>query len=357
MRQMQKLLDLLDIELPIVLAPMAGASTPELVAAVSNAGGLGSYGAAMLSLDQLKSEAARIRTLTNRSYNLGFFCHTTPVVSEAAENNWRAALAPYYDELGVDKNATVTGGRRPFDADYCDAVLAIAPKVISFHFGMPAPELVKRLKDAGHVLIASATTVAEARRLVELGCDAIIAQGFEAGGHRGMFLSMDVATQVGTLALVPQIVDAVDVPVIAAGGIADARGVAAVMALGAAAAQVGTAYMLCPETKVNPAHRAAIKSAADNGTVLTNLFTGRPARGIVNRMIRDFGAINPVAPPFPMAANALTPLRAEAEKRGSGDFTPLWSGQAASLAREMGAGELTKQLAEEARALLRSLAA
>jgi nitronate monooxygenase len=210
---------------------------------------------------------------------------------------------------------------------------------------MPKPELVQRLKAAGMVLMSSATTTAEARRLVDLGADVIVAQGFEAGGHRGMFLTSDISAQVGTMALVPQVVDAVDVPVIATGGIADARGAAAALALGADAVQIGTAYLFCPQAKVSALHRAALRNARDDETVLTNLFTGRPARGLVNRLIRELGPMNTVAPQFPAAANTVTPLRAEAERRGSSDFSPLWSGQAAALAREIDAAELTRNIA------------
>ncbi len=357
MGQTQKLLTMLDIELPVVLAPMAGNSTVELTAAVSNAGGLGSHACALLSREQVIADCARLRTLTNRSFNLNFFCHTAPVDTAAQERAWREKLAPYYVELGVDPNAAPAAVRRPFDETYCDAVLGIGPKVVSFHFGMPRTDLVRRLKDAGIVILCAATTSAEARRAVELGADAVIAQGYEAGGHRGIFLGgdRDIANQVGTLALVPQVVDAVDVPVIAAGGIADARGVAAALALGAAAVQVGTAYLLSPEARVSALHRAALKSARDDSSVLTTLYSGRPARGIVNRLIRELGPMNEVAPPFPTASNALAPLRAEAEKRGSGDFTPLWAGQGAGLAREQGAAELTRSLAAGARDVLAAL--
>lgn len=355
MKRTRELLDLLGIDLPIVLAPMAGNSTPELVAAVSNAGGLGSYGCAMLSREQLIEEAQRMKALTNHSFNLNFFCHVPPNVTVEQERAWRAKLAPYYGELSVDPNVTVSGSRRPFDDEICDAVLAIAPKVVSFHFGMPNADQVRRLKATGMVLMSSATTSTEARRLVELGADVIVAQGFEAGGHRGMFLTSDVSTQVGTMALVPQVVDAVNVPVIASGGIADARGVAAALALGAAAVQVGTAYLFSPQAKVSTLHRAALRAARDDATALTNLFTGRPARGIVNRFIREIGPMSPTAPQFPMAANAVTPLRAQAEQRGSGDFSPLWSGQAAALAREIDAAELTRNLAAGALALLNDL--
>ncbi len=355
MKHTRELLDLLGIDLPIVLAPMAGNSTPELVAAVSNAGGLGSYGCAMLSREQLIDEAARMKALTNRSFNLNFFCHAPPTVTAEQERAWRGKLAPYYQEFGVDPNASAAGSRRPFDQETCDAVLAIGPKIVSFHFGMPDAELVRRLKSAGMVLMSSATTSTEARRLVELGADVIVAQGFEAGGHRGMFLSSDINSQVGTMALVPQVVDAVDVPVIASGGIADARGVAAALALGAAAVQVGTAYLFSPQAKVSALHRAALRAAADDVTVLTNLFTGRPARGIVNRFIRELGPMSPTAPQFPMAANAVTPLRAQAEQRGSGDFSPLWSGQAAALVHETDAAELTRKLATGALQILGDL--
>jgi nitronate monooxygenase len=345
MKRTGELLDLLGIDVPVVLAPMAGASTPELVAAVANAGGLGSYGSAMLTSEQLSAECDRIRALTNRSFNLNFFCHAPPQVTAEQERAWRAKLAPYYAEFGLSGDPPAGALRLPFDEKACDVVLAVAPKVVSFHFGMPKPEHVRRLKDAGMVLLSSATTSAEARRLVELGADVIVAQGAEAGGHRGMFLSSDISSQVGTMALVPQVADAVDVPVIAAGGIADARGAAAALALGADAVQVGTAYLFCPEAKVSALHRAALRGARDDATVLTNLFTGRPARGIVNRFIHELGPMNAVAPQFPAAANAVTPLRAEAERRSSSEFSPLWSGQAAALAREMSAGELTRSLA------------
>ncbi|HWM46101.1 MAG TPA: nitronate monooxygenase [Xanthobacteraceae bacterium] len=357
MRQSHRLMEMLDIDLPIILAPMAGNSTVELTASVSNAGGLGSHACAMLSREQVIQDASRLRTLTNRSFNLNFFCHAPPGDTTAQERAWREALAPYNRELGVDPDQPPPPPRRPFDESYCEAVLGIAPKATSFHFGMPHAHLVHRLKDAGIVILCSATSVAEARHIVDLGADAVIAQGVEAGGHRGLFLShdRDIANQVGTMALVPQVVDAVNVPVIAAGGIADARGVAAAFALGASAVQVGTAYLRCPEAKVSAPHRAALAAARDDSTVLTTLYSGRPARGIVNRLIRELGPMNEIAPPFPTASNALGPLRAEAEKRGSGDFSPLWAGQAAALAKETSAAALTRDLAAGAREVLAAL--
>ena len=213
------------------------------------------------------------------------------------------------------------------------------------------------MKATGAKVISSATTVREAIWLEERGCDAIIAQGFEAGGHRGIFLSEHADRQVGTMALVPQVVDAVKVPVIAAGGIADARGIVAALALGASAVQIGTAYLFCPEAKIVAPHRAALKAALDDDTVLTRVFTGRPARGIVNRVVREVGAMSELPPEFPLAGGALMPLRAKSEPAGSGDFTPLWSGQAMRLGREMPAAEAhAKALVEEAQALLKSAA-
>jgi nitronate monooxygenase len=355
MRSMRKLLDLLDIDIPVIQAPMAGASSAELVAAAANAGALGSYGCARLSPAQLVEEVDRIRALTNRSFNLGFFCHDVPNVTPQQQRAWEARLAPYYSELGVDPASASAPNRAPFDAEMCDTVVAVAPKVVSFHFGLPEPRLVAKLKAAGSIVISSATTVAEAKRLVQLGCDAVVAQGLEAGGHRGMFLDMALDTQVGTFALVPQVVDAVDVPVIAAGAVTDARGAAAAFALGADAIQVGTAYLFCPEAKINPVHREALKTARDDGTALTNVFTGRAARSLVNRLVREVGPMSDVAPQFPAATAALQALSNEASRRGSPDFTPLWAGQAAALGRATSAGELTRSLAHDAFALLRTL--
>ncbi len=217
--------------------------------------------------------------------------------------------------------------------------------MVSFHFGLPSAQLIARVKSWGTKVISSATTVEEALWLEARGVDAVIAQGVEAGGHRGMFLSSDITTQLGTFALLPQVVNAVKVPVIAAGGIADAKGVAAAMALGAAGVQVGTAYLLCPEAKTTPVHRAALKSEAARTTALTNLITGRPARGIVNRIMREMGPMSAAPPAFPLATAAIAPLRAKAESKGSGDFSPLWSGQNASGCREIPAAELTRELA------------
>jgi nitronate monooxygenase len=353
----RRILDLFGIDVPIVQAPMAGATSPEMVIAVSEAGGLGSLGCAMLDPGQLRTELGIIRQRTARPINVNFFCHAVPVPAAEREAAWRKRLEPYYAEFNLDAaNAPAGPLRAPFDQALCDVVAEFKPPVVSFHFGLPDRGLVARVRDTGAKIICSATSVAEARWLESEGCDAIIAQGYEAGGHRGHFLSSDVAGQAGTFALVPQVVDAVGVPVIAAGGIADGRGIVAALALGAAAVQIGTAYLLCPESKVTALHREALKLAADNDTVLTNVFTGRPARGIANRFTREAGPMSPQAPQFPLAANAAAPLRAAGEARGTGDFSALWAGQAAALGRELGAGELTLRLAAEAGERLRALA-
>ena len=344
-----RVLDLFSIKHPIVLAPMAGAIDFELAAAVAEVGGLGSLPCAMLTADQAREQMAKIRARTDKPININFFCHTPPELNNAREARWRERLKPYYQELGIDPVAPVpTSMRMPFDAAFCAVVEETRPTVVSFHFGLPTSNLLARVRAAGCLIMSSATTVAEARWLDERGVDVIIAQGFEGGGHRGMFLTDDVAAQVGTFALVPQVVDAVKVPVIAAGGISDARGIAAAFALGAAGVQIGTAYLHCPESRISAAHRAALSNARDDGTAITNLMTGRPARGIINRVMRDIGPIADIAPAFPLAAGALAPLRAKAEAQGSGDFSPLWAGQAAALGRAMPAGELTRKLADEA---------
>ncbi len=338
---------LLGIELPIIQAPMAGVQVSALAVAVSNAGGLGSLPCATLGLDAMRKELAAIRAKTSKPYNVNFFCHAPPTPNAEREAAWRAALAPYYQEYGIDADTIPAGpGRAPFSSDAADVLGEFKPAVVSFHFGLPSAELLARVRTWGSRIFSSATTVEEARWLEARGVDAIIAQGVEAGGHRGIFLSDDLTTQVGTIALLPQIVRAVRLPVIAAGGIADARGVAAAMALGAAGVQIGTAYLLCPETDTSAVHRAALKSESARHTALTNLFTGRPARGIVNRIMKELGPISTVVPAFPLATSAIAPLRAKAESRGCGDFTSLWSGQNASGCREIPAAQLTRELVQ-----------
>ncbi len=333
-------------ELPIVQAPMAGAQAAAMAIAVSNAGGLGSLPCALLSRESLREELAALREGTSKPFSVNFFCHAAPVPDPAREAAWRARLAPYYAEFDIDPTTISAGaGRAAFDAAAADTLESARPAVVSFHFGLPHAGLLARVKSWGSKVISSATTVDEARWLEAHGVDAIIAQGVEAGGHRGMFLTDDLTTQVGTFAFLPQVVRAVRVPVIAAGGIADARGVAAALSLGAAAVQVGTTYLRSPESLTSAIHRAALASEASRHTALTNLFTGRPARGIVNRAIRELGPMNGAVPAFPLATGALAPIRARAEARGSGDFSPLWSGQNVSGCREAPAARITRELA------------
>jgi nitronate monooxygenase len=340
--------ELLGTELPLVQAPMAGVQGSAMAIAVSEAGGLGSLPCAMLGAEAIHKELTAIRAGTAKPYNVNFFCHAPPQPDAGREANWRAALAPYFAQHGIDGASIAAGaGRNPFSAEAADVLEAFRPPVVSFHFGLPQAALLARVHSWGSKIISSATTVDEALWLQAQGVDAIIAQGLEAGGHRGMFLGSDtdISTQVGTFALLPQVVRAVQVPVIAAGGIADAAGVAAAMALGAAGVQVGTAYLLCPEATTSALHRAALASEAARTTALTNLFTGRPARGIVNRLMRELGPMSGVAPAFPLATTAIAPLRARAEAAGSGDFSPLWSGQNASGCKPVPAAQLTRELA------------
>lgn len=336
---------LLGIGLPLVQAPMAGVQGSALAIAVCEAGGLGSLPCAMLSHDAIRAEVAAIRARTPRPFNLNFFCHAPPTPDAARESAWRALLAPYYREAGLDATANVpTPARAPFDAATADLLEELRPAVVSFHFGLPAPDLLVRARGCGAKILSSATTVAEALWLEARGVDAIVAQGLEAGGHRGHFLSEDLSLQAGTIALLPQVVRAVKRPVIAAGGIADARGVAAALALGAAGVQIGTAYLLCPEATTSAAHRAALRGEAARHTALTNLFSGRPARGVVNRLMRELGPFNAAVPEFPLASTATAPLRAWAQAQGRGDFSPLWAGQNASGCGEIPAAELTRRL-------------
>lgn len=353
----RRLLDLFDIEHPILQAPMAGPCYADMAVAVAEAGGLGSLPTATFSPDQAREQLQIIRQQTAKPINVNFFCHREPVVDEARETTWRQRLKPFYQEFGVDPAAPIpTSNRAPFNDALCRLVEEFKPEVVSFHFGLPEKTLLERVRATGAKITSSATSVDEAVWLERNGVDAIIAQGAEAGGHRGIFLEnalghdpLDIAgTQAGTMALVPQVVDAVKVPVIAAGGIADARGIAAAFALGAAGVQIGTAYLFTPEARITAMHRAALQQAKENQTALTNIFTGRPARGLVNRVMRELGPITRDAPAFPLAGGALAPVKAKAEAQGSGDFSSLWSGQAASLGRALPAGDLTRKLAAEA---------
>ena len=350
-------IDLFKTEFPIVLAPMAGAMDAELVVAVAQGGALGSLPCALLPAEKAREQINIIRQRVTAPVNMNFFCHTPVQADAAREAGWKARLSTYYKEHGIDPAAPINAANRaPFDAVMCEVVEELKPEIVCFHFGLPDPALLKRVKAAGAIVMSSATIVKEAIWLEENGADVIIAQGAEAGGHRGMFLTDNIAEQPGTFALVPQVVDAVKVPVIATGGIADGRGIAAAFALGAAGVQIGTAYLRCPESKVSAPARVALAQAKDDTTVITNVMTGRPARGVANRVMREVGPISPDAPAFPHAATALAPLKAAAEKLGKVDFSNLWAGQAVRMGREMPAAELTRALAGAALARMSKLA-
>lgn len=344
-----KFMDLAGLELPIIQAPMAGASGSAMAIAVSEQGGLGSLPCAMLDGSKTESELTLIRQFTNKPVNINFFCHRPAQIDEFQQEAWRKRLTKYYSELGVEPPVSQASATlAPFDRSRWEILQKHKPEVVSFHFGLPEKSLLDRVKSIKCLVISTATTVKEACWLEEHGCDAIIAQGYEAGGHRGMFLTDDIATQTGTLALVPQIVDAVDVPVIAAGGIADGRAVAAAFALGASAVQIGTAYLFTPESLISPLHRQALRSADENYSAITNVFSGRPARSLRNRLMNEVGPMSKIAPIFPTAGSALAPLKEKSEASGINDFSSLWAGQSARLGREMGAGKLTRQFADEA---------
>ena len=338
--------ELFGIELPVIQAPMAGSQGSALAIAVSNAGGLGSLPCAMLGPEQIRNELNAIISATTKPYNVNFFVHRQPEPEPDREAAWRELLKPYYEELGIDATASAAGpARMPFNDDAADVLEKFKPPVVSFHFGLPSNKLIGRVKSWGSKIISSATTLEEARFLESCGVDGVIAQGVEAGGHRGMFRTKDVDTQISTKELVKQIVNAVEIPVIAAGGIAGAKDVKSALAQGASGVQVGTAYLFCPEATTSAVHRAALKSADASNTAITNLFTGRPARGIVNRIMRELGPLNAAAPTFPIAASAILPLRQKAESLGRADFSSLWAGQSARHCREVPAATLTSELA------------
>jgi nitronate monooxygenase len=339
------LTELLGITYPIVQAPMASAATPALAAAVANAGGLGSLGFGTSGPDQCRAELGALRAATNRPFNANFFVHAAPDDDPGRRARMQKHLATYYAELGVAPDASAPPP--PFDDAMLEVVLAERPAVVSFHFGLPAAARLRAIKDAGAIVLSSATTVAEARWLEAEGADAVIAQGYEAGGHRGTFRSAFGSAQVGTMALVPQIVDAVRCPVIAAGGIMDGRGIAAALMLGAAGAQLGTAFLGCPEARIHPLHRAALAASTDESAQVTRLFTGRPARALANRLLRELADVEADTLDFPLQRGLTGPLGQAAAQRGSGDFLPLWAGQGAPLVRELPATALTETLIQE----------
>jgi nitronate monooxygenase len=339
--------ELFKIEVPIIQAPMLGVVTAEMIIGVAEAGGLGSLPASHLSAEEARSIFSEMRRRTSKPINVNFLCHESPERNQACEDAWVQRLTPYYAELRLAADRDAPSVLVPaFGNAHCELLEEITPEVVSFHFGLPPRHLLERVRKTGAKIVSSATTVEEAEWLEQAGCDAIIAQGLEAGGHRGTFLRHEVDAQVGTMALVPQIVDAVKVPVIAAGGIGDPRGVAAAFALGASAVQIGTAFLLCEEANVSPLYRQAVRAARPEQTLVTNVFTGRPARVRETRIVRELGPIAKNVPAFPLAAAPLVPLRAASEPHGCRDFMPLWCGQAACLSPALSAAELTRWLSK-----------
>ncbi len=332
---------------------MAGADSVALARSVSATGALGSLACALLSPDGVREATRALREGMDRPFNLNFFCHTMAAPDNVAKDRWKKFLSPHYERLELDIEAVAESRLRlPFNEEMCEVVEEVRPRVASFQFGLPAPALVERLKKRGVRIFSSATSVNEAKWLEDHGCDAVIVQGFEAGGHRAMFLETDVAAQAGLFALLPQVADAISFLVIAAGGIADGRGIVAAFALGASGVQLGTAYLFCPEAKVSPLYRQALEQSTATGTAITNLFSGRPARGILNRYIQEAGPMSESALDFPYAATLVAPLRAASEKAGSWDYMQMWAGQAAKLAKAKPADQLTRELATDALARL-----
>ncbi len=354
----QRIQELFGIELPIIQAPMSGSSGVEMAAAVSNAGGLGALACAAMDTTEIEDAVEGMRTNSNRPFNVNFFVHTPPEPDPALDQAWLDRLAPYYSELGITPPVELfVGSILPFDEDRCLLMEKARPAVVSFHFGLPEPALVERLKAVGSKIVSSATTVAEARWLEEKGCDAIIAQGYEAGGHRGMFLSDDIATQTGAFSLILQIADAVGVPVIAAGGIADGRGAAAAFVLGASAVQVGTAYLFTDEATIPDIYRNTITNADGLHTALTNVVSGRPSRCLINRSIQELGPIAPETATFPKGFHAMSELKKASEAENNRDFSAHYSGQSVGLGRAMSAERLTRTLAKETLERLKEMAA
>jgi nitronate monooxygenase len=338
------LAEALGVKHPILLAPMAGAGGVALALAVARAGGLASLPCGMATPPEIDGAVARFRAAADAPLNLNFFCH---MMADAPDDGaWRALLTPYYAALSVEPGDPPPL-RRPFSAEWSELVERLRPEVVSFHFGLPAPDLLARVRATGAFVIGNATSLAEGRWLAERGVDAVIAQGWEAGGHNGHFLT-DAPEQIGLFALVRLLSETLSVPVIAAGGIMDGRGIAAALTLGASAVQLGTAFLASPESLIAAPHRTALASARAERTVMKNLFSGRAARGIRNRLIEELGATNPTAPPYPYASAALAPLRKAMEAMGHDDFTPLWAGQGAPLARAEPASEIVERLAREA---------
>lgn len=351
----RRILDLLGIEHPVILAPMAGASSPDLVAAVSEAGGLGSFGGAGTPPDRLRNTVQVIRQKTNRPFNINLFSAYTEEFDRDARPGpaLTERLAAYHAEMGLG-HVPEPGPLFGPAEDQFEVLVEEGVPVVSFHFGVD-PRLVARAHDMGAKVLCSATTVAEARELEDLGVDAVIAQGAEAGGHRGTFTVDYAMALIGTMALVPQVVDAVSVPVIAAGGIMDARGIAAALALGASAVQMGTAFLACPESPIPDVWKRALDTAEADSTVVTEAMSGKPARGIRNRYIEEVEALGEPFLPYPAQYSVSRDLRKAAAAEDNADFIAMWSGQGVGLIRQTPAAALVADLVSETQALLQRL--
>lgn len=350
----KSLIDLLQIQHPIIQAPMAGASTPQMAAASANAGCIGSLGCAMMSAEVYTKTFQQTRTLTNGALNMNFFCHVEPKIDADKVQKIESILTPYYEELGIDEMPKAVPTHFPFGGEVAEAVLVSSPNVISFHFGLPEQKYVEALKQKGVKILCSATTVAEAKDLEARGVDAIIAQGWEAGGHHGFYLENHTAA-IGTMALVPQLVDAVNIPIVAAGGIADGRSIAAALALGASGVQIGTAFLTCEESSVPEIHQNSLMASDGSNTILTKAFSGRPARGIKNRYSEDLNKLENELPDFPLMNTLTGPLRKKSAASNSPDFVAQWSGQAVGLNRQTTTAELIGNLVAETKIVMQNL--
>lgn len=353
----KRLTDLFGIQHPIIQAPMLGSSPPDLAAAVSNAGGLGSVPCGEKPADEIRALADETRQKTDKPFNLNFFVRNeAPQVEAPVLERLSSRLAPYYQALDAGEiPADIPSPGTAFGPEIAETVATIKPKVVSFHFGTPSPKAIDILKREGILLISTATTVREAKALEDAGMDAIIAQGWEAGGHRGSHAANGPGDGVGTMALIPQIVDAVSLPVIAAGGIADGRGIAAALALCASGVQIGTAFLSCPEASTDSTRRALLRQAGDEDTMVTDAFSGRPARAVKSRYAREMADMSGQMLPFPLMSALSTPIREACRKSGQDMVSFHLYGQAAALNREHPAQALMQEWIEETRRAIAGL--
>lgn len=346
---MTSLLHRLGMAIPLVQAPMAGTSTPALAAAVASAGGLGSIALGAVDAEAGRKMIAATRALTDRPFNVNLFCHAPAVRDAAREAVWLKALAPAFARFGATPPDAIGEIYRSFiaDPDMAEMLVAERPAVVSFHFGLPAAEVIGRLKDTGAVLLATATSLAEGRRVAAAGIDAVVAQGYEAGGHRGQFDPDAPDDRLSTLALVQVLARELPIPVIAAGGIMTGGGIAAALASGALAVQLGTAFIGCPESAADAGHRAALFSPAAHHTVMTDAISGRPARCLANGFTALAATLDAPRAAYPVAYDAGKALNTAARAAGDTTFGAQWAGQGAPLARALPAAELCDLLMRE----------